>query len=266
MLAKIENEVDSITLFEAMEYSGYSRFHFCRIFLAYTGESLASYIKRLKMQKAARKIQYHKESVTEIALDAGYATHSAFCVAFKEMFGVSPSEFKAEKIRNVEEFIMLEPEFITVEPIDVLAVRHIGAYSACGEAWEKLMQFAYTQKIKHKKNLVGKNTRIFGVGYDDPRTTEETKLRYDACITKDDDVVLEEGIKEMTIEGGKCARFLHKGSYEGLADTYNQIFGGWVLKNNIELRDAPPFEEYLNRDPRRTKPENLRTLIYIPIR
>jgi AraC family transcriptional regulator len=37
------------------------------------------------------------------------------------------------------------------------------------------------------------------------------------------------------------------------------------VENNIELRDEPVFEEYLNKDPRRTKPENLKTLIYLPI-
>jgi AraC family transcriptional regulator len=160
---------------------------------------------------------------------------------------------------------MLNPEIITIEPIRVIAVRHTGAYTECGTAWERLMKFAYAQKFKNKKNIMGKNTRAFGVGYDDPNTVEATKLRYDACLTMDDDAKLEDGIREMTIEGGKYARFLHKGSYDGLAEKYNQIFGGWVIANNIKLRDLPPFEEYLNRDPRRTKPENLKTLIYLPI-
>lgn len=160
---------------------------------------------------------------------------------------------------------MLKAKIITTEPIKVLAVRNVGDYSKCDVAWEKLMKFAYTQKIKNKKNLMGKNARAFGVGYDNPHVVEASKLRYDACITKDDEVELEDGIKEMVIEGGKYAQFLHKGSYDGLAETYNQIFGGWVIQNNITLRDVPPFEEYLNRDPRRTKPENLKTLIYIPI-
>lgn len=265
VLAKIENEINTVTALEAMQFSGYSQFHFHRLFSAYTGESISQYIKRLKLQKAAKKIQRDEVNVTQIALDAGYATHSAFCVAFREMFGVSPTEFKAQKNIFKKEYKMLKPEIIEIEPIKVLAVRHVGAYTECGAAWEKLMKFAYTQKIKHGKNFMGKQARAFGVGYDDPNIVEASRLRYDACITKDDDVQLEEGIKETLIEGGKYARFLHKGSYDGLPDTYNQIFGGWVVQNNVKLRDVPPFEEYLNRDPRRTKPENLRALIYVPI-
>ena len=153
---------------------------------------------------------------------------------------------------------MLTPQILNIEPIKVLSVRHIGAYSKCAPAWEKLMTFAYSN------NLVNKNTKLFGVGYDNPHIVEESKLRYDACITKDIDINLENEICENVINGGKYATFLHKGSYETLCDTYNQIFSIWIVENQITLRETAPFEEYLN-DPKTTKPEELETLIYIPI-
>lgn len=265
VLVKIENEIDTLTTLEVMEFSGYSQYHFHRLFLAYTGESISQYIKRLKLQKAAKKIQRNEANVTQVAMDAGYATHSTFCVAFREMFGVSPTEFKAQENIFKKEYKMLKPEIIEIEPIQVLAVRHVGPYMDCGDAWHKLMKFAYTQKMKLGKKLMAKNSRMFGVGYDDPNIVEATKLRYDACITKDDDIQLDDNIRETIIVGGKYAKFLHKGNYEPLADKYRQIYGGWVVQNNIKLRDLPPFEEYLNRNPHRTKPENLRTLIYVPI-
>jgi AraC family transcriptional regulator len=111
---------------------------------------------------------------------------------------------------------------------------------------------------------MGKNARMFGVAYDNPNVVEPSKLRYDACVTKDDDVTLEEGINDLAIGGGKYAVFMHKGAYEALSETYKAIYGE-LMSAKITLRDAPPFEEYLNRDPRRTKPENLKTRIYIPI-
>lgn len=265
IINKIENELETISTSDIIEYSGYSKYHFHRIFLSYTGENLAHFIKRLKMQKAAFKMQLSSNNITQIALEAGYSSHSAFCVAFKEMFGINPTEFKEQKQYHFMEYKMLVPEIVEIKSINVLAVRHIGDYTECGIAWEKLMKFAYTQKFKNKKNLVGKDSRRFGISYDDPNTVEISKLRYDACVTKDDDVILEDDIKEIIIEGGKYAKFLHKGSYEKLGEVYNQIFA-WVIKNEIELRDIPPFDEYLNIDPRRTKPENLKTLIYIPIK
>ncbi len=153
---------------------------------------------------------------------------------------------------------MLNPKILNIEPIKVLSVRHIGAYSKCAPAWEKLMTFAYSN------NIVNKNTRVFGVGYDNPHIVEESLLRYDACITKNTNIDLEDGINQTIINGGKYATFLHKGSYETLYDTYNEIFSVWIVENQITLRETAPFEEYLN-DPKTTKPEDLETLIYIPI-
>ncbi len=73
------------------------------------------------------------------------------------------------------------------------------------------------------------------------------------------------GVKHKVLQGGKFAVFTHKGSYETLNDSYHYIMGQWLPESGFEIRDVEGFELYLNRDPSRTKPENLRTDIYIPI-
>lgn len=153
----------------------------------------------------------------------------------------------------------------TLDPFDVYCARHIGDYNQLGKAWERLMGFAYPLKIREKKNLLGKDAWMIGIGYDNPDVTPVDKLRSDACITADGTVELPEGIDRKTIAGGRYAVFLHKGPYDGLADVYRSIFNVWVKENDVSLRDEPVFERYLNRDPRRTKPENLKTEIFLPI-
>jgi|GEM_PF-4344137 len=37
------------------------------------------------------------------------------------------------------------------------------------------------------------------------------------------------------------------------------------MENGIKIEERPIFEIYLNRDPRRTEPKNLKTEIYLPI-
>jgi len=39
-----------------------------------------------------------------------------------------------------------------------------------------------------------------------------------------------------------------------------------IISNEMTIDDKPIFEKYYNRDPRRTKPENLRTEIHVPIK
>lgn len=142
----------------------------------------------------------------------------------------------------------------------VLFVRKTGRYDkAAAEAWPTLMRFAYSRK------LIGKNTKGIGISHDNPDITPEEKIRYDACITINKDIKPEGEVGLQTISGGRCAVFLHKGPYDKLGETYNAIFSQWLPASGETLREAPCFEEYLNRDPRRTKPENLRTEIYIPI-
>jgi len=48
----------------------------------------------VRMERAGRKLRMGAVDITEIALAAGYDTHAAFSKAFKQQFGLSPSEFR----------------------------------------------------------------------------------------------------------------------------------------------------------------------------
>lgn len=69
--------------------------HLHRIFSDCMGESLASYVRRLRLERAGRKLRLGAVNITEVALAAGYESHGAFGKAFKQQFGLSPSEFRA---------------------------------------------------------------------------------------------------------------------------------------------------------------------------
>lgn len=74
--------------------AGFSVPHFHRVFTAHVGESAISYVRRLRLERAARKLRMGAVDITEIAFAAGYDTHAAFGKAFKQQFGLSPSEFR----------------------------------------------------------------------------------------------------------------------------------------------------------------------------
>ena len=74
--------------------AGFSVPHFHRVFTAHVGESAISYVRRLRLERAARKLRMGAVDITEVALAAGYDTHAAFGKAFKQQFGLSPSEFR----------------------------------------------------------------------------------------------------------------------------------------------------------------------------
>jgi AraC family transcriptional regulator len=74
--------------------AGFSIPHFHRVFTAHVGESAASYVRRLRLERAGRKLRMGAVDITEVALAAGYESHAAFSKAFKQQFGLSPREFR----------------------------------------------------------------------------------------------------------------------------------------------------------------------------
>ena len=66
---------------------------YARVF-SQVGESAVSYVRRLRMERAGRKLRMGAVDITEVARAAGYESHAAFSKAFKQQFGMSPSEFR----------------------------------------------------------------------------------------------------------------------------------------------------------------------------
>ncbi len=86
-----------LTLRELADVANFSRFHFHRIFAAVRGETLNNYIQRVRIEKSASLlINNPKLSITEIALDCGFSGSAAFARSFKEMFGMSASEWRRQ--------------------------------------------------------------------------------------------------------------------------------------------------------------------------
>src|SRR5687768_18132180 len=63
--------------------AGFSVPHFHRIFTAHVGENIASYVRRVRLERAGRKLRMGAVDITQVALAAGYDTHAAFSKAFR---------------------------------------------------------------------------------------------------------------------------------------------------------------------------------------
>jgi len=190
-------------------------------------------------------------------------------IAFKVHFSYTPSQVRKQRILldisdtkpDMKWSTDMKPEIINIEDIHVICARETGNYAESpSKAWGRMMKYAYSNK------LMNHNVRRFGISHDDPNITDADHIRYDACLDIDVDIAAEGGLKKRVISGGKYAKFLHKGAYENFGKTFSYIFHEWLPESGHELRENPCFASYLNLDPRRTKPENLRTEIYVPIK
>ena len=102
----IRDHIDeSLTREVLADVAGFSVPHFHRIFTAQRGENIASYVRRVRLERAGRKLRMGAVDITEVALAAGYDTHAAFSRAFKQQFGLSPSQFRQLGCRTATELL-----------------------------------------------------------------------------------------------------------------------------------------------------------------
>ena len=64
------------------------------IFKKETGQSVGTYAKSLRMQRAAELLRRSQMSIAEVGKSVGYPRLSSFSTAFKQHFGTEPSQFR----------------------------------------------------------------------------------------------------------------------------------------------------------------------------
>lgn len=98
-LVFIEEQLQNcLTLLPCAQASGYSLFHFIRLFNRMTHHTPYDYIMRRRLSEAARSLTVSSRRITDIALDYGFENLESFSRAFKRMFGMQPSHWREKKL------------------------------------------------------------------------------------------------------------------------------------------------------------------------
>jgi AraC-like DNA-binding protein len=83
-----------------------SPYHLCRIFKQNTGMTLHHYVKRLRLFNAAEHMLEHPTARLDLlALEYGFSNHGNFSTAFRQTFGVNPSELRGTQLRQMSKNI-----------------------------------------------------------------------------------------------------------------------------------------------------------------
>lgn len=85
---------EPLSLAELADGLGCSRFHLCRVFRAATGETLHAYRTRCRLRLALDRLVAGRHSLTDLALELGFSSHSHFTAAFRRAYGVPPSRLR----------------------------------------------------------------------------------------------------------------------------------------------------------------------------
>lgn len=90
---KQENNED-LTLEHLARTLGYSEFYISRKFKEISGMQFRDYVRYRKLAFALKQVRDTDRGLLDIALDYGFSSHEAFTRAFKEVYGVTPSEYR----------------------------------------------------------------------------------------------------------------------------------------------------------------------------
>ena len=89
-----ENKKSDMTIDDVATHAGFSTDYFNRIFFSHTGFNIMEYVRFSRLKKAASLLRGTDKDILDIALDCGYEAHESFSRAFKNQYGISPSEYR----------------------------------------------------------------------------------------------------------------------------------------------------------------------------
>ena len=90
-----EQNDEALTLSNLAKFIGYSEYYVSRKFRNISGMQLRDYLRGRRLAFALKDIRDTEEGILEIAVRYGFSSHEAFTRAFKEAYGVTPSEYRA---------------------------------------------------------------------------------------------------------------------------------------------------------------------------
>ncbi|MBX3359657.1 MAG: helix-turn-helix domain-containing protein [Phycisphaeraceae bacterium] len=90
-----------LRLNDVSQAAGLSPFHFHRVFQAMVGQTLAEFVKRLRLERALHMMAHgRRPSLTTIALACGFSSSSDFTRCFTQRYGAPPSRFDIKAWRE----------------------------------------------------------------------------------------------------------------------------------------------------------------------
>lgn len=180
--------------------SHFSPFHFHRIFQGITGETLNSYVRRARLERAAQLMKAAPaRRITDIALDVGFAGLAEFSRAFKAQFGITASSWDRQAPLEISKICKAPGDLIlySLEELERqkkalgLNVR-IGKLDSCRYVYFRVFNSYGNERLMDAYRLLLKwlterqtdlnDVVMIGMSQDDPTITPAEKCSYDIGV------------------------------------------------------------------------------------
>jgi len=237
-----------ITLDDIAEAGGVSRFHLSRAFSAALNRSAMRYLRGRRLSEAARLLAGGAPDILSVALQAGYGSHEAFTRAFRDQFGVTPEQVRAQRhtedIELVEAILMEQKIDVKLEPPRF--VNHKAMLIAgLGQRFEYEnmdgVPALWERFRPHIGNVAGQTgDAAFGV----ITSSDDKGFDYVCGVEVADFSDVDRDQTRLRIAPHKYAVFMHRGHITTFRNTMHAIWRQWLPQSGHEVADAPTLERY----------------------
>ena len=289
--AHLDGALDALTL---ADRAAMSRHHFHRMFKAYVGCSVGTYVTWRRLQRACALLVSGTEPVLDIALSVGYESAQALSKAMRRELDTTPTAVRRGDHGPWHELLApgrgLYPPSPSTGVAAMLQVTryadlppHITALTATARGMvantmSRAAQTAFREVVSAAmaSGQLGQVASFMCIVPDDANGPDDPHCRFVAGLVfgynmasgqgrcTQPEIPLQGTLAWQTLEAGRYAVFTHKGPYSTLHETWRTIYHDWLPASGMSLRDVPPMELCLN-NPETTPPEALLTEVWIPI-
>lgn len=278
----IENNLNmEIRVGEVAENTGYSYYHFHRVFEAALGETVGNYIRSRRIARAANDLIYTDKKILDIAVEYQFESQEAFSRAFKKIYHVTPGVYRKNRIdaiigckhEHTPASMMHLRTNMTIQPVikEIETIKLVGIKGKTSLQKNKLPMLwkIFNGRVDEIRNRLD-GIRGYGVCELDPDFDlhlfdEQTETVHFIGAEVSSFDCLPAGMESKIIPAGRYSVFTHRGRLDTLNITYNYIWGTWVLCSGCEIDARDDFEFY---DERFLGPDNEASEmeIYIPVK
>ena len=104
-----EHMTEEIKIEQLAETAGLSPFYFQRLFTRLVKKPVGEYIKLRRLAWAADSLKHENTRIIDTALYYGFSSHANFSRAFKEIYGITPEEYRTTGV-HLNQFV--KPELV----------------------------------------------------------------------------------------------------------------------------------------------------------
>ena len=272
-LARINRAIDSIvrdlaqplSLHAVSQASGFSPYHFHRVFKAIVGETPNQFVKRLRLERALYLMSHSPRwSLTEVALHCGFSSSSDFSRSFKLHFGQAPRRFdlQAFRVERRADFErLLSAQYAPLRPqvrdlganpdgfearlrdLPARTVAYLRVFDPYREgatlaACERLLAWAEPRGLADGQWL--------GYMWDEPEIVAMADCRYDVALVVDE-FVPEGDIGCFRFPAMRVAEVEIRGDIHLEVRALDWLYQTWLPRSGYMPDDHPAFEAWIGR-------------------